>query len=179
MNAPSAGSALGRPIAGASTAASGTTSPARSASPAPLAASAGTTQAAESIHLPPPPTARAPRSRAILAVATGFATAYLRYQIGRDPPAVQQAIRATCTSPFADALLSQPVSIPPDRRNSLAAQPSALDSLTYTGPAALGQGPPAQIVVGRYHTVGHPDVRGTLTIEIVADGQGWRVTGLR
>lgn len=133
----------------------------------------------ESIHLPPPPPATAPRSQAILRVATRFANAYLLYQTGRDPGRVQQAIRETCTRSFAQLLLSQPVNIPATQRQSLAGQPSALVSVRYTGPASIGPGPPVQIVIARYHAFAHPSAGGQLTIELAISGAGWRVDSLR
>ena len=135
--------------------------------------------APESIHLPSPPAATAPRSRAILRVATRFANAYLLYQVGRDPRPVQQVIRETCTPAFAQLLLSQPVTIPATRRQSVAGQPSALASVRYTGPASLGVGPQVQIVIARYHPIAHPNAGSQLTIELAASGGGWRVDSLR
>jgi hypothetical protein len=112
-------------------------------------------------------------------VATRFAGAYLLYQIGREPRTVVRMLRRTCTPGFARTLLTAPVSIPPVQRARPAAQPAALQSVTYTGPATLGPGAPVQLVIARYHIVGHPTVGGRLTIEIRGGGQGWRVTGLR
>lgn len=181
MSSPSAptsdggGSALGQTIATApATAAAGSsasaTTPARSGTVA---------QPTESIRLPPPPSAAAPRSRAIVGVARRFASAYLLYQIGRAPRSVQQAIRETCTPSFAQLLLSQPVNIPAAQRRSAFDQPTALESVTYTGPASLGPGPPVQIVVARYRTVAHANVGGQLTIELAASHGAWRVSSLR
>jgi hypothetical protein len=135
--------------------------------------------APESIHLPSRPSATAPGSRAILRVATRFANAYLLYQVGRDPRPVRQVIRETCTPAFAQLLLSQPVNIPAIRRQSVAGQPSAVVSVRYTGPAALGVGPPVQIVIARYHPIAHPNAGSQLTIELAASGAGWRVDSLR
>jgi hypothetical protein len=134
---------------------------------------------AEPIHLPPPPPATAPRSRGILHTATRFANAYPLYQIGRDPNSVEQAIRQTCTPSFARVLLSLPVSVPATQRHSLAEQAAELKNITYTGPAVLGPGPPAQIVIARYHTIGHPDIGGQLTIAITGSRVGWRVASVR
>ena len=44
---------------------------------------------------------------------------------------------------------------------------------------SLGPGPPVQIVLARYHTVGQPNVGGQLTIEVTATKSGWRVSSLR
>jgi hypothetical protein len=90
-----------------------------------------------------------------------------------------QTLRQTCTPTFSRTLLAAPVSVPPAQRASLAAQPATLQSVTYTGPAVLGLGAPVQLVIARYHTVGHPRFGGELTVEITAHGHGWRVTGLR
>jgi hypothetical protein len=163
-----AGSALGQTIATAPTATATGSTPATRATPTSAA------PPPESIHLPSPPSATAPRTRAILRVATQFANAYLLYQVGRDPRPVQQVIRQTCTPAFAQLLLSQPVNIPATRRRSVAGQPSAVVSATYTGPASLGPGPPLQIVIARY-----PIAVGQLTIELAASGEGWRVDSLR
>jgi hypothetical protein len=170
----SAAASLGQPIATLSTLA------ARPAS-TPTNASTSTTTAAqpESIRLRPPPATTAPQSRAILHVATRFAHAYLLYQIGRAPRAVKQTIRSTCTTSFARLLLSQPVNVPSSARTIAPDEPSALASLTYTGPASLGPGPPVQIVIARYHVIAHPDITGHLTIELTGAGSGWLVTSLR
>jgi hypothetical protein len=58
-------------------------------------------------------------------------------------------------------------------------EPSALASVTYTGPASLGPGPPLQIVIARYHVIAHPDFTGRLTIELTGAGTEWLVTSLR
>jgi hypothetical protein len=170
----SAAASLGQPIATVTTLA---------ASPASTATntSTSTTTAAqpESIHLPPPPTPAARRSRAILHVATRFAHAYLLYQIGRAPRAVKQTIRSTCTPSFTRLLLSQPVNVPSSARTIAPDEPSALASLTYTGPASLGPGPPVQIVIARYHLIAHPDFTGRLTIELTGAATEWLVTSLR
>jgi hypothetical protein len=164
---------VGQPIATVAT-------PATSTVPTSTRTGASPTTAAppESIRLPPPPTAAAPRSRAILDVATRFANAYLLYQIGRAPRYVKQTIRSTCTQSFARLLLSQPVNIPRADRSSIADEPSALTSVTYTGPASIGLGPPVQIVVGRYSAIAHPDDAEQLTIELTAADGGWLVTSL-
>lgn len=130
------------------------------------------------IHLPPAPPRTTRRARAIVATASRFTTAYLRYQIGHDTPSVQRSLRATCTPDFADRLLSQPVSLPNIQRGTPVAHASELEQLTYTGPASLRTGPPIQIVLARYHTIRHPGVGGQLTIEIARTGSSWRVTGL-
>jgi hypothetical protein len=164
---------LGQPIATVAT-------PATSSAPTPTPSTSPTTAARpESIRLPPPPTPTAPRSRAILDVATRFANAYLLYQIGRAPRTVKQTIRSTCTQSFALLLLSQPVNVPSADRSSVAGEPSAVASVTYTGPASLGPGPPVQIVVARYHAIAHPDNAEQLTIELTAADAGWLVTSLR
>lgn len=170
----SGGSALGQSIATGpvtmTTGSTTTTATARrhTAAPAP-----------ESIHLPPPPSATAPRSRAILGVATRFAKAYLLYQSGRDSHPVREAILATSTPSFGRLLTAQPVSIPASQRRTRGAHPSELGPLTYTGPAALGPGPPVQIVIARYHTIAHPPLGGQLTIELTGLGGQWRVSNLR
>jgi hypothetical protein len=167
------GSALGRMIGTTpAVAATGSTAAAR---PRPTTA----TPPPESIRLPPPPSAAAPRSRAILRVASRFANAYLLYQVGRDLLPVQQAIRETCTRSFAQLLLSEPVNIPATQRQSVAGQPSALGSVRYTGPASLGPGAPLQIVIARYHPIAHPNAGGQLTIGLTVSGGGWRVDTLR
>jgi hypothetical protein len=171
------GSALGQTIATApaSAAARSTASAATTAT----ATSTAATTTSESIRLPPPPTQAAPRSRAILRVASRFAAAYLLYQIGRAPHWVRQAIRATCTPSFAQLLLSQPVNIPAAQRGRAFDQPTELQRVTYTGPASVGPGPPVQIVIARYRTVAHANVGGQLTIELAAGRGGWRVQSLR
>lgn len=161
--APETGTSAARPV-------SGTTS-------------AGTSTARRqpretAIHLPPPPSLGAPRSRAILATASRFARAYLLYQIGREPGPVQQAIRQTCTPGFAGRLLSQPVSVPATQRNSPAGQPALLGTVRYRGPASLGPGPSVQVVIARYHVVDRPGATGQLTIEVIRRGSGWRVEAL-
>jgi hypothetical protein len=133
----------------------------------------------ESIRLPPPPSATAPRSRAILRVARRFAKAYLLYQVGRDSRPVQQAIRETCTPSFTQLLLSKPVNIPATQRQSVAGQPSALVSVRYTGPASLRPGAPVQIVIARFHPIAHPNAGSQLTIGLAFGGGGWRVDSLR
>jgi hypothetical protein len=80
---------------------------------------------------------------------------------------------------FAQLLLSQPVNIPATRRQSVAGQPSALASVTYTGPASLGPGPPLQIVIARYHPIAQANAGEQLTIELARRGGGWRVDSLR
>lgn len=165
---------LGQPIATVTTSATSHAPTATSTS------AAGTTAAQpESIRLPPPPTPKAPRSQAILHVATRFANAYLLYQIGRAALNVKQTIRSTSTPSFARLLLSQPINIPSAERSSVADEPSALTSVTYSGPASLGPGPAVQIVVARYHTIVHSDVAAQLTIELTVAGRGWLVTSLR
>jgi hypothetical protein len=77
-------------------------------------------------------------------------------------------------------LLSEPVSVPSDLRSAVAAAPSALTSVTYTGPTSLGPGPPVQIALARYHAIARPDVTGQLTIELTEGPRGgWLVTSLR
>jgi hypothetical protein len=154
--------------------------PATSSPPTSTETNASPTTAAqpESIRLPPPPTAAAPRSRTILDVATRFAHAYLLYQIGRAPRSVMQTIRSTCTQSFARLLLSQPVSVPSAQRRIVGNNPLALGSVTYTGPASLGPGPPVQIVVARYSAIAHPETAEQLTIEVTAADGGWLVTSL-
>jgi hypothetical protein len=133
----------------------------------------------DSVRLPPPPSPAAPRSRALVRDATRFANAYLLYQIGHDPRPVQRTIRAMCTPSFARLLLSQPVSIPTAERATAAAQPSELESVTYTGSASLGPGSPVQIVIVRYHAIGRPAAGGRLTIELIGSGGRWLVSTLR
>lgn len=130
------------------------------------------------IHLPPPPSVTAPRSRAILTTATRFARAYLQYQIGRDSQSVRHAIQQTCTPRFARRLLSRPVSVPDTQRDNPAAQTATLDKVRYTGPASLGPGPTAQVVIAPYHAVARRGVAGQLTIELIRHGSGWRVEAL-
>ena len=162
---------LGQPIATVATRATST-------APAPTNPSTSPATQPESIRLPPPPTAAAPRSRAILDVATRFANAYLLYQIGRAPQSVKQTIRLTCTQLFARLLLSEPVNVPSTDWSSVADEPSVLTSVTYTGPASIGPGPPVQIVVARYSAVDHPTDAEQLTIELTAADGGWLVTSL-
>jgi hypothetical protein len=119
-----------------------------------------------------------PRSRAILLVATRFARAYLVYQTGRHPPPVEQALRATCTRRFARLLLAQPARVPNGERHNPAYVPAAIAHITYTGAASLGPGPRVQIVIATYHTIGHPNVGGQLTIHVTASGGAWRVADL-
>jgi hypothetical protein len=174
-----AAASLGQPIATVSAPAP---IPGAAPSAAPTAATSTSGSAApapESIRLPPPPHPAAPRSRAILRVATRFARAYLLYQIGREPRAVRQAIRSTCTPSFARLLLAQPVNVPSGQRSAIAAAESALGGVTYTGPASLGPGPPVQIVVARYHAIADPTRTGQLIIELTAAGGGWLVSSLR
>ena len=171
--AGSSGSALGHTIATAPVAAA--TGSATAAQPT----ATSTAPAPDSIRLPPPPSATAMRSRLILRVASRFARAYLLYQVGRDPRPVQQTIRETCTRSFAQLLLSEPVNIPAMQRQSVAGQPSALVSATYTGPASLGPGPPVQIVIARYHPIARPIVAEQMTIELTVGPGGWRVDDLR
>ena len=168
------GSALGQTILTAST-----TTPPRSTSTATNTGRPTTTASPpESIRLPAPPPTATPHARAIVRVARRFAGAYLLYQSGRDPRPVERAIAETCTRAFARLLLSQPVNIPAAQR-SLADPPSVLGSVTYTGPASLGPGPPVQVVIARYHAMGHANAEGQLTIELTASGRGWRVSSLR
>jgi hypothetical protein len=164
---------LGQPIATVATRATST-------APAPTNPSTSPAMATqpESIRVPAPPTAAAPRSRAILDVATRFANAYLLYQIGRAPQSVKQTIRLTCTELFARLLLSQPVNVPSTDRSSVANEPSVLTSVTYTGPASIGPGPPVQIVVARYSAVEYPADAEQLTIELTAADGGWLVASL-
>jgi hypothetical protein len=89
-----------------------------------------------------------------------------------------QTIRSTCTQSFARLLLSQPVNVPGAERRIVANEPSVLASVTYTGPASLGAGPPVQIVVARYSAITHPDGAAQLTIELTAADGGWLVTSL-
>ena len=163
-------SALGQAIA--TTPANGTTS---ATQPTPTTAA----PLPESIRLPPPPSAAAPRSRAILRVASRFASAYLLYQVGRASGPVEQAIRETCTRSFAKLLLSQPVNIPATQQQRVAGKPSKLVSVRYTGPAFLGPGPPAQIVIARYRPIAFPNAGSQLTIELAVSSGGWRVDSLR
>lgn len=132
--AASGEASLGQPIATAPT----TTATSSTTTATEINRPATTTSPAEWIRLPPPPSATARRSRAIVRVATQFASAFLLYQIGPDPHPVQQAIREACTRGFASLLLSQPVNVPSTRRSGLAEQPSELGTVTYTGPASLG-----------------------------------------
>jgi hypothetical protein len=135
-------------------------------------------QAPEDIHPSPPPSPTAPGFRAIVVIATRFGRAYLSYEIGEHPPSVEQAIRATCTRFFAGLLLAQPARIPNASRNSPAYQPATLGRVTYTGPASFGPGPPVQIVIATYATIGHPEVGGQLTMHLTPSRGGWRVAGL-
>jgi hypothetical protein len=130
------------------------------------------------VHLPPPPSPRAARSRAILGAATAFARAYLRYQIGDHPPAVENTLRRTCTPSFARLLLARPAVIPPGDRGNGAYEPADLTSVLYAGTAALGPGPPAQIVIAQYRGVRKPKSRGQLTIHVTPTGGTWHVAGL-
>lgn len=168
----SAAASLGQPIATV-------TIPPTSSTPTATDASAPTAAEPESIRLPPPPAPTAPRSRAILQVATRFANAYLLYQIGHAPQTVKKTIRSTSTPSFARLLLSQPVNVPNAERSSVAAEPSALASVAYTGPASLGRGPPVQIVVARCHAIAQQKVTEQLTIELAPAGGSWLVTSLR
>ena len=100
---------------------------------------------------------------------------FLRYQIGRHPPAVAQTLSATCTPSFAHLLISQPARIPAGQRRNPAYRPAALTGVTYTGQASLRPGPPEQIVIATYHTIGNTSVRGRLTIHLIGSGGSWRV----
>ncbi len=163
------GAPTGRPIAvGAPTA-----SPTAPAIPA-----AANPHQPEAIRPAPPPSPSAPRSRAILLVASRFARAYLLYQIGRSSPSVAKTINAICTPPFAHLLLSQPATVPRGARRNPAYERSTLGRVTYTGKASFGPGPSVEIVIATYHTIGHPNVGGQLTIHVTASGQGWRVAAL-
>jgi hypothetical protein len=71
------------------------------------------------------------------------------------------------------------VNVPSSARAIVPDKPCALASVTYTGPASLGPGPPVQIVVARYQVIAHPDVTGQLTIELTGPGIEWLVTSLR
>jgi hypothetical protein len=168
-----AAASLGQPIATVTTS---LTSPSSTAA---HTSTSATTAGPESIRLPRAPAPTAPRSRAILRVATRFTRGYLLYQIGRVPRTVRQTIRSTSTPSFARLLLSQRVNVPSADRSSAAEEPSALVSVTYTGPATLAPGPPVQIVVARYDAIAHPHVTGQLTIELTAARGGWLVTSLR
>lgn len=171
-------SSLGHPIASAPTDGKRTSRGTRAAS-ARTKRTRTTVSSADSIAIPAPPSPATPRSRAILQVATRFADAYVQYQIGRDSPAIKRAITDTCTTSFARLLLSQPVSIPSAQQHSLAARPAEVTRVTYTGPASLGPGPPVQIVLARYHTIGHGNIGGQLTIEVTGTADRWRVSNLR
>jgi hypothetical protein len=168
-----AAASLGQPIATVTTAATSST---------PTITNTGTpttaTQA-ESIRLPAAPSPTAAKSRVILHIATRFANAYLLYQLGHTPRTVKNAIRSTSTPSFARLLLSQPANVPNAERSSVAAEPSALASVAYTGRASLGPGPPVQIVIARYHAIAYPNVAEQLTIELTAAGGSWLVTSLR
>ena len=167
-----AATSLGQPIATVTT-------PATSSTPATNTSTPTTVVQPESIRLPTPPSPTAPRSRAILHVATRFANAYLLYQLGRTPRTVKTTIRSTCTPSFARLLLTQPVNVPKPTRSSVVDEPSALASVTYTGRASLGAGPPVQIVVARYHAIAHPNATEQLTIELTEADGSWLVTSLR
>jgi hypothetical protein len=160
--------ATGRPIAVA-------TAP---SAPMPAIRTAATATQPEAIRPAPPPSPTAPRSRAILLVASRFARAYLLYQIGRSSPSVTATIRATCTRPFGRLLLARPATVPRGSRRDPAYEPATLTSITYTGKVTLGPGPPVEIVVATYHTIGHPNVGGRLTIHLAASRGGWRVAAL-
>jgi hypothetical protein len=75
-------------------------------------------------------------------------------------------------------LLSQPVNVASAERRIVAVEPSVLASVTYTGPASLGDGPAVQIVVARYSAITHPDDAEQLTIELTAADGGWLVRSL-
>ncbi len=75
-------------------------------------------------------------------------------------------------------LLSKPATVPNAQRNNPAYEPAAPTHLTYTGQAAVGPGPPIQIVIAAYHTIGQPKVGGQLTIHLASGRTGWRVAGL-
>jgi hypothetical protein len=154
------------------------TTASRIPSSAPTATAVGTAEPPEAIYPPPPPSPRAPQSRTILRVARRFAGAYLRYQIGKHPSAVAQTLIATCTSSFAHLLIAQPARILAGQRRNPAYRPAALTRVTYTGQASLRPGPPEQIVIATYHTIGNPSVRGQLTIHLIGNGGSWRVAYL-
>ncbi|MGZ4331032.1 MAG: hypothetical protein ACXVH3_26655 [Solirubrobacteraceae bacterium] len=137
-----------------------------------------TAEPPEAIHPPPPPSPRTHRARAILRVARRFARAYLRYQIGQHPPGVKQTLSATCTPSFAHLLIAQPARVPDGQRRNPAYRPAELTRVAYTGQASLRPGPPEQIVIATYRTIGNPSVRGQLTIHVIGSGGSWRVTDL-
>ena len=91
---------------------------------------------------------------------------------------MRHTIRQTCTSAFAQRLLTQPVSVPNTQRTTLVDQPAEPGHFTYTGSASLGPGPPDQIVLATYHTMGHPNEGGRLTIKLTGSRAGWRAAGL-
>jgi hypothetical protein len=160
---------LGRPVATSASRAP------RTAAPPTLI---GAAQPPEAIHFPAPRSPRRPRARTILRVARRFADAYLRYQIGEHPPAVKRTFVATCTPSFAHLLTAQPARIPDGQRRNPAYQPGELTRVAYTGQASLGPRPPEQIVIATYHTIGHPSVRGQLTVHLIGSGGSWRVADL-
>jgi hypothetical protein len=75
-------------------------------------------------------------------------------------------------------LLAQPAQVPRGARSSPAYERAAITQLAYIGPAALGPGPPEQIVIAAYETIEHPPVGGQVTIQLTASGSGWRVAEL-
>ena len=160
---------LGRPVA---TSASQVPSTAAPATPVRAA------EPPEAIHPPPPPSPTTPLARTILRVARRFAGAYLRYQIGQHPLAVERTLSATCTPSFAHLLIAQPARIPDAQRRNPAYRPAALTRVIYTGQASLRTGAPQQIVIATYHTLRNPRVRGQLTMHLVGSGRTWRVADL-
>jgi hypothetical protein len=175
--AGSNGRGLGQPIATA-TSTSSAKAPSSAAETRAATTGAMPPDADDDVRLPTSPPGSKRRSRAILTVAIRFAEGYLAYQIGHEDESVRKIIHATCTRAFARLLLSEPVSIPAALRGGAFARPAAITRVVYTGRAALGPGPPTQIVIARYRTEGRASVSGELTVQLRSVGTQWRVAGL-
>lgn len=94
-----------------------------------------------------------------MSVAHRFADAYLAYQVGRDTPAVQAVLRATCTPRFAALLSGSPV--------GASYEPFHVDAVSYRPPST---------VVARFSN--RQREHGTLHIHLQTGTGEWRVAGL-
>jgi hypothetical protein len=107
----------------------------------------------------------------MLAVARGFAIAYMPYQVGRLPRWARTAIERTCTPAFARYLLAQPAQPTPLQ----AAHPNAIE--TYRVASVEPAGTPDTVAVSYVSEQDHADA-GEFLVRLIEEHGRWLVAAL-